>query len=136
MKKYKKIGVILILTLVLISCMNVVSNAATTKKGSGLSVGDITKQAKNFVGEGEKNSVNVNATGLLEGVTSVASILTTIGGFALVIIAIILGIQFMTSPPQKQAVLRSQMIGLLWAAVVIFGAYGIWSIAVKIVETF
>ena len=136
MKKYKKIGVILILTLVLISCMNVVSNAATTKKGSGLSVGDITKQAKNFVGEGEKNSVNVNATDLLEGVTSVASILTTIGGFALVIIAIILGIQFMTSPPQKQAVLRSQMIGLLWAAVVIFGAYGIWSIAVKIVETF
>lgn len=130
MKICKKLIVILTIAMLFVSFMTVYSNA------DDLSIEDIQKKAQGFIEQGGGDAEGVEAKGLLEGVTSVASILTTIGAFVLVIVTIILGIQFMTSPPQKQAVLRSQMIGVLWAAVVIFGAYGIWSIGVKIVETF
>ena len=103
---------------------------------ANLSTGSLVNKAKTFVGNGQAGTGNVNTSVITSGVTSIASILVTIGAFILVILTIILGIQYMTSPPQKQAALRSQMIGLLWAYVVVFGAYGIWNIAVNIVQTF
>ena len=133
MKKLKKVNIVLIISVILIMCMTITSNADS---GTNISSGSIFNAGNNFISHGKENATNVDASGLLEGVTNVASILTTIGAFILAIVTIILGIQYMTSPPQKQATLRSQMYGLLWAAVVIFGAYGIWSIGVKIVETF
>ena len=131
MKICKKIIGILTIAVMLLFCMTVYSNA-----DASLSIKDIQEHAQEFIDKGGNEASGVEADGLLEGVTSVASILTTIGVFVLVIVTIILWIQFMTSSPQKQAVLRSQMIGVLWAAVIILGAYGIWSIGVKIVETF
>ena len=131
MKSAKKIGIIVLISIILVSFMSIDVNAS-----ANLSTGSLVNKAKTFVGNGQAGTGNVNTSVITSGVTSIASILVTIGAFILVILTIILGIQYMTSPPQKQAALRSQMIGLLWAYVVVFGAYGIWNIAVNIVQTF
>lgn len=131
MKSAKKIGIIVLISIILVSFMSIDVNAS-----ANLSTGSLVNKAKTFVGNGQAGTGNVNTSVITSGVTSIASILVTIGAFILVILTIILGIQYMTSPPQRQAALRSQMIGLLWAYVVVFGAYGIWNIAVNIVQTF
>ena len=131
MKSAKKIGIIVLISIILVSFMSIDVNAS-----ANLSTGSLVNKAKTFVGNGQAGIGNVNTSVITSGVTSIASILVTIGAFILVILTIILGIQYMTSPPQRQAALRSQMIGLLWAYVVVFGAYGIWNIAVNIVQTF
>ena len=128
MKIVKKIGVILFIFILCISFMSCYVNADA---GS-----DVTQPAGGFIEKGKGLAAGVGAEGLLDGVKTIASILVTVGIFVVVIAAIILGIQFMTSPPSKQAALRGQMIGLLVSAVVIFGAYGIWKIAVGIAEKF
>ena len=131
MKSAKKIGIIVLISIILVSFMSIDVNAS-----ANLSTGSLVNKAKTFVGNGQAGTGNVNTSVITSGVTSIASILVTIGAFILVILTIILGIQYMTSPPQRQAALRSQMIGLLWAYVVVFGAYGIWNIAVNIVQKF
>ena len=131
MKSAKKIGIIVLISIILVSFMSIDVNAS-----ANLSTGSLVNKAKTFVGNGQAGTGNVNTSVITSGVTSIASILVTIGAFILVILTIILGIQYMTSPPQRQAALRGQMIGLLWAYVVVFGAYGIWNIAVNIVQTF
>lgn len=128
MKIFKKIGVVLFIFILCISCMNCYVNADGRT--------DITQPAEGFISKGSGLAEGVGAQGLLDGVQTIASILVTVGIFVVAIAAIILGIQYMTSPPSKQAALRGQMIGLLVSAVVIFGAYGIWKIAVGIAETF
>ena len=40
------------------------------------------------------------------------------------------------SPPDKQAALKQQLIGVVVAGIVIFGAYGIWSAILSVVSKF
>ncbi len=131
MKSAKKIGIIVLISIILVSFMTLSVNAS-----ADLSIDSLQKKAQGFVSKGQSGTGDVDTTVITGGVTSIASILVTIGAFILVILTIILGIQYMTSPPQRQAALRGQMIGLLWAYVVVFGAYGIWNVAVHIVQTF
>lgn len=131
MKSAKKIGIIVLISIILVSFMTLSVNAS-----ADLSIDSLQKKSTEFLNKGQSGTGDVDTTVITGGVTSIASILVTIGTFILVIITIILGIQYMTSPPQKQAALRAQMVGLLWAYGVVFGAYGIWNIAVQIVKNF
>lgn len=63
-------------------------------------------------------------------------ILTTIGAGVMVAVITYMGIKYLTSGPEAQAKLKTQLIGVVVSGVVIFGAYTIWSIVVKIAETF
>lgn len=45
-----------------------------------------------------------------------------------------MGIKWITAKPDEQAKLKQQSVGLLVAAVVVIGAFTIWSIALKIVS--
>ena len=45
-----------------------------------------------------------------------------------------MGIKWITANPEEQAKLKQQTIGLVVSAVVILGAYTIWSITLKIVS--
>ena len=59
--------------------------------------------------------------------SDIAKILTYIGAGILVVATVYMGIKYMVAPPEKQAQLKEQLIGLVVSAVVIFGAYFIWS---------
>ena len=46
-----------------------------------------------------------------------------------------MGILYMISPPERQAKLKQQLIGLVVSAVVIFGGYYIWKIVTTALDT-
>jgi uncharacterized membrane protein (DUF441 family) len=63
--------------------------------------------------------------------SSIGQLLTYIGAGILVAAMGYMGILYLVSSPEKQAKLKQQLIGLAVAAVVIFGAYGIWTLIVQ-----
>lgn len=66
--------------------------------------------------------------------TGIGQILTYIGSGVLVGAMAYMGILYIISPPEKQAKLKQQLIGLVVSAVVIFGAYYIWKFIVELLE--
>ena len=61
----------------------------------------------------------------------VGQILTYLGAGVLVVATAYLGVQYIISPPDKQAALKEKLIGLVVAGVVIFGAHNIWASVVN-----
>ena len=53
--------------------------------------------------------------------------LVIIGIITIMIVTLIMGIKWIVATPEKQAKLKEQLIGLVVATVVIFGAVGIWN---------
>ena len=47
-----------------------------------------------------------------------------------------MGIKYLTAGPEAQAKLKTQLIGVVVSGIVIFGAYGIWSMVIKIASQF
>ena len=47
-----------------------------------------------------------------------------------------MGIKYLTAGPEAQAKLKTQLVGVVVSGMVIFGAYFIWSIVLKIAATF
>lgn len=56
------------------------------------------------------------------------SILTTIGGVIVLVGILVIGIQYMMATPEEAAKLKTKLVGLVVAGIVILGAWGIWSL--------
>lgn len=67
---------------------------------------------------------------------NIGQILTLVGAGTLVAVTSYMGIKYLVSPPDKQAALKQQLIGLVVAGIVIFGAYGIWKAVVNVASQF
>ena len=129
MKIAIKIISIISIVLVLISIMQVPSNAA-------ISIENIQGSAKNFLSTGEKNQNNtISVSDMKNELLPVAEILTMIGTGVVIICAIVIGIKYMVASPDEQAKLKKQMVGLVVATIVIFGAYGIWKALYQFMNT-
>ena len=85
-------------------------------------------------GEGGMDTDSLNAIG--SEFSQIGSILTYIGAGILVGATAYMGILYLISPPDKQAALKQQLIGLVVAGIVIFGAYAIWKGVLGIVQKF
>ena len=92
-------------------------------------------QADDFINEGSNNKKIESFDEIGEEFSTIGDVLTYIGAGILVGATAYMGILYMISPPDKQAKLKEQSIGLLVSAIVIFGAYGIWRIIVNILDT-
>lgn len=134
MKIIKKIGLIIIIIAICNCFFLIDSNAAGG--GSSPSGSSIINAASGFISTGSSQATGVTTNGVTKVLSFAASVIATIGMFILAIATLILGIQYLTANPQRQAGLRAQMVGLLWASVVVFGAYGIWNLLVTIVASF
>lgn len=132
----KKIILLTLVIMLVSSFININFVAA-----GGLSFDDVVTEANNWINIGENAFNSAGTTGVtVSGITNiilpVAQALTTIGAGILLIVAAVMGIKWITANPEEQAKLKQQSIGLVVAAVVILGAYTIWSIALKIVSNF
>lgn len=85
--------------------------------------------AKEFIKKGEEGGALTDADLKNVGVqfSDIAKILTYIGAGILVASMAYMGIKYMTASPEQQGKLKQQLIGLFVSAIVIFGAYFIWS---------
>lgn len=94
------------------------------------------KQANSFVTKGGKQVEDFNTKSITDNFLGLGQILTMVGAGVMVAAATYMGIKYIVSPPDKQAALKQQLIGLVVAGIVIFGAYGIWKAVIGVVSKF
>lgn len=121
----KCISVVIILT-TLFLCTNVEAK----------SLSEMTAEAQNFINAGSANVNGISYNKITNEFVGLGQILTTIGAGVMVAVITYMGIKYLISGPEAQAKLKTQLIGVVVSGCVIFGAYTIWSIVVKIAETF
>ncbi len=70
----------------------------------------------------------INPGNVATSLQPVGQILFWAGVIVLVVAYPVMGIKYMISEPDKKADLKTKLIGLVIASVVILGAYGIWKV--------
>ncbi|MDR0978909.1 MAG: hypothetical protein LBL91_03090 [Lachnospiraceae bacterium] len=117
MKKYIcKIAPLITIMLVLVLSMPTYSKAS-----------DWITQGKAFITQGSGTEV-ISTAEVEKAVVPIATLLVAIGTVVLVIAIVVIGIKYMTcGSPDEKAKLKVQLIGLVAATIVIFGARVIWA---------
>jgi hypothetical protein len=96
---------------------------------ANLSMADVDfSKADTFISKGAANAGIKDVTEIGEEFSSIGNVLKFIGAGIIVAATAYMGILYMISPPERQAKLKQQLIGLVVSAVVIFGGYYIWKI--------
>ncbi len=99
---------------------------------------DWMEDAQGFIQKGEDTATGVTAkiSGVTSSFSEIGKFMTMIGAGVMVAVTTYMGIKYVVSPPDAQAKLKQQLIGVIVSGVVIFGAYGIWQFVGKIAMTF
>ena len=104
----------------------------TTLDVQALTLNQISSEAGSII---DRGSNQINA-GMVDNITEtlmpIGKILTTIGVGVILCVGAIMGIKWITANPEEQAKLKQQLVGLAVSAIVIFGAYTIWSLSIDI----
>lgn len=106
-----------------------------TSKTEALSLDGIFKAGDNFINEGKTESQKNEAINYEEfrlTTNNIGSVLTTLGIVLAVIIGGILGIQIMWGSIEQQVKAKEMIMLYVVGCIVIFGAFGIWKLAVTI----
>ncbi len=144
----KIIAVLAVIICVFICANNTKVYAATTKIEDNneyivriAGVDDIINAGNDFINKGEKGAgeignggFDISPTGFVEQFIDIGRILVGIAIATILIVSMIMGVKWITATPDKQAKLKGQLVGLVIAAVVIFGAVGIWNLVWGIME--
>lgn len=101
---------------------------------NALSLSEMEGKANNFIDAGAGASIDYNK--VTDEFVDLGQILTMVGVGVMVAVTTYMGIKYLTAGPEAQAKLKVQLIGLVVSGVVIFGAYGIWSIVLKVASKF
>ena len=128
MKKISKITIIFIIFLLI--------NISFANTVRATSFDEVINQATGFINTG---STQFETSGIIAGylnnqIRPIAQALRTIGIGILLCITAYMGIKWVTAKPDEVAKLKQQSIGLLVSAIVIIGAYTIWTITLNIVS--
>lgn len=139
MKKLKIMSIILIFIAFLfiyqsnVFCMSQIENTQikSIKLAAGTTADDIMSEADDFISQGE-SSYELNDEALRETSNFLYNLLLGIGIIVAVAVGIVLGIKYMTGSIEEKADLKQALLGYVVSCVVIFGAFGIWRLAVNI----
>ena len=100
-----------------------------------LSIGNIINSAENFVEGGKENADNaMNMAKLNRTSNIIYNTLLIIGICAAVIIATILGIQFITGSVEQKVKVKESLVPFLVGCIVIFSAFGIWKLVIELLR--
>ena len=91
------------------------------------------REAQSFVENGKQNA-KIDVNKIAEIIKPLASLLLGIGSVVLVVVTAIMGVKYMSATPETRGKLKTQLIGIAVSAVVLFGAYGIWSISYTVLS--
>lgn len=132
-KLIKKI--ILVLIFSLISCIIFTSTTYAADKEENkkiLTIDDMMSAADGFLNTGEENAIDKNA--LRETSNYIYNTLLVIAVAIAVIVGAYLGIKFMLESAEDKAKIKEALIPFIVGCFIIFGAFGIWKIAVDVGE--
>lgn len=141
MKKIKEVLKIIIISFALligISSTTFAANTivATPKDGVlvAAGMGEILDAGREFRKAGQYKEEGLTIEYFAGEFAGIGSILVSIGVAVLVIVISIMGIKWITAKPDKKAQLKQQFVGVVVAAIVLFGAVGIWQLVQDIME--
>ena len=121
----KKIYAILIMALILFAFFSAYSYT------QALSIDNIIGCANELVNEGKPNANNViNFDVLGETSNLVYNLLLILGVCVAVIVATVLGIQFITGSVEQKVKVKETLIPFVIGCAVLFGAFGIWRLVI------
>lgn len=124
----KKIIISIILIIISFASIGVSYN----KTYGADTVDDTIRGAREFLNAGSDNQVNDSE---LQKVSKlIFNILVAIAIILAIIIGIFLGIQFMTSSVEEKAKIKEMLVAYVAGCVVVFGAFGIWRLAINVLS--
>ena len=90
------------------------------------SLDDIFKKGEDFITKGSETQV-VDENDIYDTILPIARALVAVGSLVIALATGIMAIKYLMSGPEKKAELKGQLVGLVIATVVIFGAQAIWA---------
>lgn len=96
---------------------------------------ELLNAGKNFIEEGKSGEGNFTVDFFVGEFVGIGQILVGIGVAVLVGVVLVMAIKWITAKPDQMATLKQQTIGIVVAAVVIFGAVGIWTLVQNIMQS-
>lgn len=135
----KKIYRIIVLSLLILGILLINNNYATTTNQNARitqvsSFSEMKGAADDFINAG-KNDQKINAQTAKEKILPIANMLVGIATVVFLIVGGILGLQYMLNGANERAQLKQKLIWFVIAVVVVYGATGIFNIAVNIMTT-
>lgn len=121
---------VFVFTLILIIFYSITSILPTYASSSGLDF----SQADKFIQKGKSKQGIQDLDEIGASFSDIGTVLVYIGAGILVAGMGYIGIMYMISAPEKRGKLKQQLIGLVVAGIVIFGAYSIWAVLIKILS--
>ena len=94
----------------------------------------VIQGGNDFLKAGEEKVIDTS--GLNNSSSTIFNILFTIGVALTVIVGGILGIKFMISSVEEKAQVKEMLIPYIVGCVVIYGAFGIWKLAITLLDIF
>ena len=97
---------------------------------------EIIQDGKDFINQADSSKANID-TSELQGVSGyLYNILLAAGVVIAVIVATVLGLQFMLGGAEGQAKVKEMVIPFVVGCVIVFGGFGFWKIALTLGEQF
>ena len=106
----------------------------TNPENASSSIDDMINDAKSFISQGKIKYVNDGDKSLKNVSNTVYNILLVAGTSIAVIMGAILGIKLMASGVEEKAEVKKLLIPYVVGCIVIFGGFGIWKLAVTILQ--
>ena len=124
-----KILIIMLAVMLLLIIIPIKSNA------TGLD--DIADGASSFIEKGKTSgSATMNASGIKSASDTIYNMLLGVGILIVLVVGSVLGIKFMMASAEDKAKLKEALVPYIVGSIIIFGAFGIWKIAVIIGSNF
>lgn len=99
---------------------------------SSYAVGNIFKSGKDFLDHGNDIGDTLNTTALKDTSDYIYNTLLAIAVMVAIIVAMVLGIQFMAASADEKAKVKEALMPFVVGCIVVFGAFAIWKIVVNI----
>ena len=127
MKIAKYIVIILLITFLLLSF------SANYSQTNAAALSNVVSGADSFIQNGQGGS-KIDNDDIHELSDSLYNILLIIGTVIAMIVGVVLGIQFITGSVEAKSKVKESLIPYVVGCIVIFGAFGIWKLAITILQ--
>ena len=130
--KSKILSILLICAFLVLSITNI-NYAAPVSEDRNQTIDQVMGGAENFI-SGANTENTISQSSLKNTIDLIYNILLAVGIIVAVVAGAILGVQFMVASADGKAELKERLVPYVVGCVVIFGAFGIWKLAVNIVS--
>lgn len=128
MKLIKKIINLIIVVILMTMSINIFSYETYGAD----TVDSVIQGAQDFLNKGQDTVID--ETRLHNASNFIFNLLLAVAMIVAVIVGMVLGIQFMTSSIEEKAKIKEALLPYVVSCIVIFGAFGIWKLAVIILS--